>query len=70
MTMHDFLQSQSFHDGPRPPAAWPRASDALRGVMRSFDDDTVPFTAYRPAPAIPFRRMRRLRVARKSPLNP
>lgn len=59
--MHDFIQSLSFQAQTSPTLA--RVTlDALRGVMRSFGDE-VPFTAYRPLPAVsPHRRKSRPRA--------
>ncbi len=62
--MHDFIQSLSFQAQSSPALSRP-ALEALRGVMRSFDDE-VP--AYRPVPhpARP-RRRRPTRPALRAP---
>lgn len=51
--MNDFFQAQSFHGGSRYGARPRRATEALLGVMRSFDE--VPFSAFRPSPVTPVR---------------
>ena len=47
MTMHDFIQHQSFNSqSPFTPAT--AAGEVLRGVLRSFNENPSP--AYRPSP--------------------
>ena len=51
--MHDFLQSPSFHPvaGAVAPGAGKFRGNCRWAIMSSFDDDAVPFSAYRPSPA-------------------
>jgi hypothetical protein len=61
--MHDFLQSfrpdqVSTAGGPASRRAVPFRGDCRWGIMRSFDEDTVPFSAFRPSPMKPNRRKR------------
>jgi hypothetical protein len=60
--MHDFIQSLSFQ-AQHSPALARTATEVLRSVMRSFGDE-VPFTAYRPLPAVPSRARRPRAAAR------
>lgn len=60
--MNDFIQSLAFQSA-QSPRLGRTATDVLRSIMRSFDDE-VP--AYRPAPRAEPRRKPRARPARKA----